>query len=147
MATITSTRRGRARVESRPHAGTVVVQVGGGPLLCLASAETRELAKYLAVCADAVDEGATETTGIARSDAGAPAGSRCMSAALAHSNAQRAAAAAGIVARAGRRWGLLPYQVVIASSIATNAVLRQGKSAAGAVAAARRAARAQAGAA
>ncbi|MEA1827334.1 hypothetical protein [Stenotrophomonas maltophilia] len=51
-----------------------------------------------------------------------------MSAVLAHhSNAQRAAAAAGIVARAGRRWGLLPYQVVVA--------------------AARRAARAQAGAA
>lgn len=71
-----------------------------------------------------------------------------MSAALAHhSNAQRAAAAAGIVARAGRRWGLLPYQVVIAASIAANAVLRQGKSAAGAVAAARRAARTQAGAA
>lgn len=64
-----------------------------------------------------------------------------------HSNAQRAAAAAGIVARAGRRWGLLPYQVVIASGIAANAVLRQGKSAAGAVAAARRAAHAQAGAA
>ncbi|MGK3726783.1 hypothetical protein [Stenotrophomonas sp. 6O] len=71
-----------------------------------------------------------------------------MSATLAqHSDAQRAAAAASIVARAGRRWGLLPYQVVIASSIAANAVLRQGKSAAGAVAAARRAARAQAGAA
>ncbi|OBU55485.1 hypothetical protein [Stenotrophomonas maltophilia] len=64
-----------------------------------------------------------------------------------HSNAQRAAAAAGIVARAGRRWGLLPYEVVVASSIAANAVLRQGKSAAGAVAAARRTARAQAGAA
>ncbi len=71
-----------------------------------------------------------------------------MSAALAnHSNAQRAAAAAGIVARAGRRWGLLPYQVVVAASFAANAVLRQGKSAAGAVAAVRRAARAQAGAA
>ncbi|UQY95370.1 hypothetical protein [Stenotrophomonas maltophilia] len=71
-----------------------------------------------------------------------------MSAVIAHhSNAQRAAAAAGIVARAGRRWGLLPYQVVIAASIAANAVLRQGQSAAGAVAAARRAARAQAGAA
>lgn len=65
-----------------------------------------------------------------------------MSAAIVrHSPAQRAAAAAGIVARAGRRWGLLPYQVVIASSIAANAVLRQGKSAAGAVAAARRTAR------
>ncbi|UKJ24199.1 hypothetical protein [Stenotrophomonas maltophilia] len=70
-----------------------------------------------------------------------------MSALALHSNAQRAAAAAGIVARAGRRWGLLPYQVAIASSIAANAVLRQGKSAAGAVSAARRAARAQAGAA
>lgn len=71
-----------------------------------------------------------------------------MSAALAnHSNEQRAAAAARAVAHAGRRWGLLPYQVVIASSIAANAVLRQGKSAAGAVAAARRAAHAQAGAA
>lgn len=71
-----------------------------------------------------------------------------MSAVVAHhSSAQRAAAAASIVARAGRRWGLLPYQVVIASSIAANAVLRQGKSAAGAVAAARGAARAQAGAA
>lgn len=69
-----------------------------------------------------------------------------MSAALAnHSNAQRAAAAAGIVARAGRRWGLLPYQVVVAASFAANAVLRQGKSAAGAVAAVRHAARAQAG--
>lgn len=71
-----------------------------------------------------------------------------MSAVLAHhSNAQRAAAAAGIVARAGRRWGLLPYQVVIASSIAANAVLRHGQSAAGAVAAVRSAARAQGGAA
>ncbi|MCU0996846.1 hypothetical protein [Stenotrophomonas maltophilia] len=71
-----------------------------------------------------------------------------MSAVIAHhSNAQRAAAAAGIVARAGRRWGLLPYQVVVAASVAANAVLWQGKSAAGAVAAARRSARAQAGAA
>lgn len=64
-----------------------------------------------------------------------------------HSQAQRAAATAGIVARAGRRWGLLPYQVVIASSIAANAVLRHGQSAAGAVAAVRRAARAKGGAA
>ncbi|WP_401728565.1 hypothetical protein [Stenotrophomonas muris] len=71
-----------------------------------------------------------------------------MSAALAHhSNAQRAAAAAGIVARAGRRWGLLPYQVVVAASVAANAVLRHGQSAAGAVAAVRSAARAQGGAA
>lgn len=71
-----------------------------------------------------------------------------MSAVLAnHSNAQRAAAAAGIVARAGRRWGLLPYQVVIASSVAANGVLRHGQSAAGAVAAVRRAARAKGGAA
>jgi len=67
-----------------------------------------------------------------------------MSAAFAnHSTAQRAAAAAGIVARAGRRWGLPPYQVVIASSIAANAVLRHGQSAAGAVAAVRNAARAR----
>ncbi|MGM3213452.1 hypothetical protein ACS229_27405, partial [Klebsiella pneumoniae] len=74
------------------------------------------------------------------------AGRRRMSAVIAqHSNAQRAAAAAGIVARAGRRWGLLPYQVVIAVSIAANAVLRQGQSAAGAVAAVRSAARAQGG--
>lgn len=71
-----------------------------------------------------------------------------MSAALAnHSTAQRAAAAAGIVARAGRRWGLLPNQVVVASSIAANAVLRDGQSAAGAVAAVRSAARAHSGAA
>lgn len=64
-----------------------------------------------------------------------------------HSQAQRAAAAAGIVARAGKRWGLLPYQVVVAASVATNAVLRHGHSAAGAVAAIRSAARAQGGAA
>jgi len=71
-----------------------------------------------------------------------------MSAALAHhSNAQRAAAAAGIVARAGRRWGLLPNQVIAAASYAANAVLRHGQSAGGAVAAVRSAARAQAGAA
>ncbi|MDT3432314.1 hypothetical protein ROV94_15710 [Stenotrophomonas maltophilia] len=71
-----------------------------------------------------------------------------MSAVVAHhSSGQRAAAAAGIVARAGLRWGLLPYQVVIASSIAANSVLQHGQSAAGAVAAVRRAARAQAGAA
>lgn len=71
-----------------------------------------------------------------------------MSAALAHhSNAQRAAAAAGIVARAGRRWGLLPNQVIAAASFAANAVLRHGQSAAGAVAIVRSAARAQGGAA
>lgn len=71
-----------------------------------------------------------------------------MSADLAHhSNEQRAAAAARAVAHAGRRWGLLPYQVVVAARIAANAVLRHGQSAAGAVAAARRAARAQGGAA
>lgn len=71
-----------------------------------------------------------------------------MSAVIAnHSNEQRAAAAAGAVARAGKRWGLLPYQVVAAASIAANAVLRHGQSAAGAVAAIRNAARAQGGAA
>lgn len=62
-----------------------------------------------------------------------------------HSPAQRAAAAAGIVALAGRRWGLIPDQAVIAASIAANAVLRHGQSAAGAVAAVRSAARAQGG--
>lgn len=71
-----------------------------------------------------------------------------MSAVIAnHSQARRAEAAAGIVARAGKRWGLLPYQVVVAASIAANAVLRQGQSVAGAVAAVRSAARAQGGAA
>jgi hypothetical protein len=70
-----------------------------------------------------------------------------MSALALHSNAQRAAAAAGIVARAGRRWGLLPDQVIAAASFAANAVLRHGQSAAGAVATVRSAARAQGGAA
>ncbi|HEL4805617.1 hypothetical protein [Stenotrophomonas maltophilia] len=60
MATITTTSRGPARVESRPRAGTVVVQVGGTALLSVTSAEARELAEHLAVCADAIDEGAAE---------------------------------------------------------------------------------------
>ncbi|PJL17711.1 hypothetical protein B9Y66_02795 [Stenotrophomonas maltophilia] len=55
--------------------------------------------------------------------------------------------AAGIVARAGKRWGLLPYQVVVAASFASNAVLRHGQSAAGAVATIRSAARVRVGAA
>lgn len=67
LATITTTGRGAARVESRPRTGTVVVQVGGGTLLSLTSAEARELAEHLAVCADAIDEGATEVATIARS--------------------------------------------------------------------------------
>ncbi|HHA2913513.1 TPA: hypothetical protein ACOD97_000885 [Stenotrophomonas maltophilia] len=67
MAAITTTSRGPARVEPRPHAGTVVIQVGGTALLSLTSAEARELAEHLAVCADAIDEGATETATIARS--------------------------------------------------------------------------------
>ncbi|PJL51023.1 hypothetical protein B9Y60_14650 [Stenotrophomonas maltophilia] len=67
MAAITTTSRGPARVESRPRAGTVVVQVGGTTLLSLTSAEARELAEHLAVCADAVDEGAAEVATIARS--------------------------------------------------------------------------------
>lgn len=67
LATITTTSRGQARVESRPQAGTVVVKVGGTALLSLTSAEARELAEHLAVCADAVDQGATETATIARS--------------------------------------------------------------------------------
>lgn len=67
MAAITTTSRGTARVESRPRAGTVVVQVGGTTLLSLTSAEARELAEHLAVCADAIGEGATEVATIARS--------------------------------------------------------------------------------
>lgn len=67
MAAITTTSRGPARAESRPHAGTVVVQVGGTALLSLTSAEARELAEHLAVCADAIDKGATEAATIARS--------------------------------------------------------------------------------
>lgn len=67
MAAITSTSRGAARVESRPRSGTIVVQVGDASLLSLTSAEARELAEHLAVCADAIDEGATETATIARS--------------------------------------------------------------------------------
>lgn len=67
MATIATTNRGAARVQSRPRAGTIVVQVGEAALLSLTSAEARELAEHLAVCADAVDEGATEVATIARS--------------------------------------------------------------------------------
>ncbi|WP_432592148.1 hypothetical protein [Stenotrophomonas maltophilia] len=67
MATITTTSRGPARVEPRPRAGTVVVQVGEATLLSLTSAEARELAEHLAVCADAIEEGAAEVATIARS--------------------------------------------------------------------------------
>ncbi|MBA0419776.1 hypothetical protein D7Y22_02215 [Stenotrophomonas maltophilia] len=67
MAAITTTSRGAARVESRPRAGTIVVQVADSALLSLTSAEARELAEHLAECADAIDEGATEVTTIARS--------------------------------------------------------------------------------
>ncbi|CAO3300337.1 hypothetical protein [Stenotrophomonas maltophilia] len=67
MAAITTTSRGPARVEPRPHAGTVVIQVGGTALLSLTAAEARELAEHLAVCADAIDEGATEVATISRS--------------------------------------------------------------------------------
>ncbi|WP_242880786.1 DUF4253 domain-containing protein [Stenotrophomonas maltophilia] len=67
MAAITTTSRGPARVESRLRAGTIVVQIGGSALLSLTSAEARELAEHLAVCADAIDEGATEVATIARS--------------------------------------------------------------------------------
>ena len=67
MAALTTISRGAARVEPRHHAGTVVVQVGSAALLSLTSAEARELAEHLAVCADAVDEGATEVATIARS--------------------------------------------------------------------------------
>lgn len=67
MAAITTTSRGAVSAETRPHAGTIVVQVGGNALLSLTSAEARELAEHLAVCADAIDEGATEVATIARS--------------------------------------------------------------------------------
>ncbi|MGN7766894.1 hypothetical protein ACTJJM_05260 [Stenotrophomonas sp. 22692] len=67
MAAITTTSRGAASAETRPHAGTIVVKVGGTALLSLTSAEARELAEHLAVCADAIDEGATEVATIARS--------------------------------------------------------------------------------
>ncbi|WP_295380382.1 hypothetical protein [uncultured Stenotrophomonas sp.] len=67
MAAITSTSRGAARVESRPRAGTIVVQVGEASLLSLTSAEARELSEHLAECADAIDEGATEVATIGRS--------------------------------------------------------------------------------
>ncbi|WP_414539941.1 hypothetical protein [Stenotrophomonas forensis] len=67
MAAITTTSRGAARVEPRPQAGTIVVRVGGTALLSLTSAEARELSEHLAVCADSIDEGATEVATIARS--------------------------------------------------------------------------------
>lgn len=67
MAAITTTSRGAARADTRPHAETIVVKVGDAALLSLTSAEARELAEHLAVCADAIDEGATEVATIARS--------------------------------------------------------------------------------
>ena len=67
MAALTITSRGTARAEARPAAGTIVVKVGNEALMSLTSAEARELAEYLAVCADAIDEGATEVATIARS--------------------------------------------------------------------------------
>ncbi|WP_431780073.1 hypothetical protein [Stenotrophomonas maltophilia] len=67
MAAITTTSRGPARAEARPFAGTIVVKVGEASLLSLTSAEARELSEHLAVCADAIDEGATEVATIDRS--------------------------------------------------------------------------------
>lgn len=71
-----------------------------------------------------------------------------MSAVIAnHSQAQRASVAAGIVILAGPRWGLSAnHAVEVAARHASHRVL-QGQSVAGAVAAARRTARAQGGAA
>lgn len=71
-----------------------------------------------------------------------------MSAVIAnHSQAQRASVAAGIVILAGPRWGLSARRAVeVAAHHASHRVL-QGQSVAGAVAAARRTARAQGGAA
>lgn len=67
MAAVTTTSRGAPSAETRPNAGTIVVRVGEAALLSLTSAEARELAEHLAVCADAIDEGATEVATIARS--------------------------------------------------------------------------------
>lgn len=58
LATITTTSRGAARVESRPHAGTVVVQVGDA-LVSLNPFEARKIAEYLVSAADQIDLGAT----------------------------------------------------------------------------------------
>lgn len=66
MAALTITSRGTARAEARPAAGTIVVKVGNEALMSLTSAEARDLAEHLAVCADAIDEGATEVAAIAR---------------------------------------------------------------------------------
>jgi len=71
-----------------------------------------------------------------------------MSAVIAnHSPVQRAAAAAGIVRRAARRWGVRPELVRYVAGHAAAGVLLHGQSVAGAVAAARLDARAQGGAA
>lgn len=58
MAAITSTSRGAARVESRPLAGTIVVQVGDA-LVSLNPFEARKVAEYLVSAADQIDQGAT----------------------------------------------------------------------------------------
>ncbi|HFT6977416.1 hypothetical protein I5V28_16150 [Stenotrophomonas maltophilia] len=58
MASITATSRGAARVESRPHAGTVVVQVGDA-LVSLSPFEARKVAEYLILQADLIDQRAS----------------------------------------------------------------------------------------
>lgn len=58
MAAITSTSRGAARVESRPHAGTIVVQIGDA-LLSLTAFEARKVAEYLVIAADEIDRSAS----------------------------------------------------------------------------------------
>jgi len=58
MAAITTTSRGAARVESRPHAGTVVIQVGDA-LVSLSPFEARKVAEYLVECAGQIDQRAS----------------------------------------------------------------------------------------
>ncbi|MDQ7310661.1 hypothetical protein [Stenotrophomonas sp. Sm10] len=63
MAAITTTSRGAARVESRPHAGTVVVQIGDA-LVSLSPFEARKIAEYLILQADQIEQGASIDRGI-----------------------------------------------------------------------------------
>lgn len=67
MPHLTTSARARLVVEARPRNESIVVKVGDTALLSLTAVEARELAEHLAVCADAIDEGATEIATIARS--------------------------------------------------------------------------------
>lgn len=68
MAAITTTSRAAARVEARPHAGTVVVQVGDS-LVSLNPFEARKVAEYLVIAADQIDQCATIDRSILQADA------------------------------------------------------------------------------